>query len=179
MRISFFASARDVKKQITGKTLRQNAAYIISLKGDAHWLGLSFAIGLFIGTTPFYGAHTVLALMAISIFRFNLPTLLIGAWLTMPPILPFIYYAGYRIGRFVLPGLNHVPRALLFDTINKIMTFDVASIRETKEVVILVKQLFLGCTVLGLCFSVTGYFLLRFAVERYRAKIHGVVRGES
>lgn len=179
MRNSFFASARDVKKQITGKTFRQNATYIISLKGDAHWLALSFAIGLFIGTTPFYGAHTVLALMAVSIFRFNLPVLLMGAWLTMPPILPFIYYAGYRIGRFVLPGLDHVPRALLFDTINKIMTFDVARIRETKEVVILVKQLFLGCTVLGLCFSMMGYCLLLFAIKRYRKKTHGNMCGES
>ena len=167
---SFFAPARNIKKQFAGKTLKQNIVYILSLKGEAHWLALSFAVGLFIGTTPFYGFHSVLVLILVSIFRFNIVMALMGAWLTMPLIMPFVYYAGYRIGKFLLPAAEHVSRTVLYDTINKIMKFDIACTRETKEVATLLRQLFLGCTVLGLFLSITGYCLLRFLIERFRSR---------
>ncbi|MGB3975479.1 MAG: archease [bacterium] len=165
---SFFSPAKDVKKIFAGKTLKQNIIFILSLKGDAHWLALSFAIGLFVGTTPFYGIHTVLILVLVSIFRFNLITALMGAWLTMPLIMPFVYYAGYRIGKFLLPTSGHVSRAVLFDTIKKVMKFDIVYIRRTKEMITLLKQLFLGCTILGLSLSIIGYFTLRLSIERFR-----------
>ncbi len=168
---SYFDSARNVKKRLTRQTLKQNAAYILSLSGDSHWLALSFAVGVFIGTTPFYGAHTILAITVVSIFRFNLPVTLVGAWLTLPPILPFVYYFGYRLGRLLLPGMERVPRAILFETINNIMRFNITGINQSREVIIIIKQLFLGCTVLGVTLSVTGYFFLRYAVEAHRKRV--------
>lgn len=167
---SFFSPAKDIKKLFTGKTFKQKIIFILSLKGDAHWLALSFAVGLFIGTTPFYGIHTIVVLILVSIFQFNLITALIGAWLTMPLIMPFVYYAGYRIGKFLIPTTEHISRAVLTDTINKIMKFDIAYIRGTKEMMTLIKQLFFGCTILGICLSTTGYFILRFSIERFRKR---------
>jgi uncharacterized protein len=171
MRGSYFASARKVKKQITGKTFKQKASFILSLRGDSHWLAFSFAIGIFIGVTPFYGAHTVLAITLVSVFRFNLPATIIGAWLTFPPILPFVYYFGYRLGRFILPGTERVPRAILFETINNIMRFNITRINESREVVAVIKQLFLGCTVMGLILSISGYFFLKYAIETHRKHV--------
>lgn len=168
---SLFASARDVKKHFMERSLRQNAHYILSLKGDSHWLSLSFAIGIFIGVTPFYGAHTIAALAAVSLLRCNLVTTMIGTWLTVPPSLPFIYYLGYRLGRFILQDPVCIPKQALFASIEKIMHFNVAGLGlESQDVIQIAQQLLLGCTIMGLVGSITGYFLLRWAIDCHRAK---------
>ncbi len=141
------------------------------MKGDSHWLALSFACGVFIGISPFYGAHTVGALVIVSIFRFNLMTTMMGAWLTFPPILPFVYYFSYRLGRFFLHDPVCVPRSRLLETINKIMHFNVAGLGlESRDVILIAKQLLLGCTIVGLVCSMSGYFVIRYAIDRYRSK---------
>ncbi len=147
MQHSYFTSVRNFKNEISKRTFRQNAAYILSLKGDSHWLALSFACGVFIGISPFYGAHTVGALVIVSIFRFNLMTTMLGAWLTFPPTLPFIYYFCYRLGRLFLHDATCIPRSRLFETIDKIMHFNVAGLGlESRDVILIAKQLLLGCT---------------------------------
>jgi uncharacterized protein len=172
MHDSYFASTRDVRRQLARQSVRQNLIYILSLRGESHWLALSFAIGIFIGMSPLYGAHTVLTLTLVSVFRFNLTTMFIGAWMTFPPTLPFVYYFCYRFGRVLLPAESCIPRAVLFDTIDKIWHLNFAAISvERKDVFMILKQLTLGCTVLGVFFSVLGYFLLKSGINTYRNRI--------
>ncbi|MBN1880109.1 DUF2062 domain-containing protein [bacterium] len=165
-------SAGDLKKEFSKRTLRQNASYILSLKGDSHWLSLSFAIGVLIGTSPFYGTHTVTALVLVSLFRFNLVTTIIGAWLSFPPIQPFIYYVGYRLGRVVLRDSGCVQKETLISTIKCIMHFDITTLGlESRDVILIAKQLLIGCTLLGVVAGIAGYFFLRISIDRHRARV--------
>jgi uncharacterized protein (DUF2062 family) len=59
------------------------------------------AAGVLISFTPLIGAHMLMAVIAASVLRLNLPAALMGAWfmnpLTAPVLLPLVY----KLGRFL------------------------------------------------------------------------------
>lgn len=160
---------RDLKK----KSLREKFRYIVSLNDEVHYLAFSFAIGVFIGLTPLYGLHTLLAVLAVLIFRLNLPATMIGAWLNFPLIAPGVYFLCYQIGRFVAIDRRTVETALLKDTIDRFVHLDFSGIPlDSHDAFLMIRNLTIGCTVAGIVMSVLSFILIRKTILIYRSRQH-------
>lgn len=62
----------------------------------------SVALGIFIGLSPFWGFQTALAFLLAWIFRLNKLIAFTCSNVSIPPLIPFIIYAGFRTGCMVL-----------------------------------------------------------------------------
>lgn len=82
-------------KKILVKLIRQH--------NSPHEVALGAGIGAFISVLPIYGLHTVLVVLAAIIVKpANKIAMFLGTNLSLPPTIPFITWAAYEIGRWVL-----------------------------------------------------------------------------
>lgn len=126
-------------------------------------IALGAGIGAFISVLPLYGLHTVLVILAAIIVRpANKIAILLGTNLSLPPTIPFITWAGYELGRFIL-NKDLPPLSWEFF---KHLTF--------QKVVKFYGPLFLGSLVLGLICAIVVYGLTFFVVKKFKERsIHG------
>lgn len=132
---------------------------LVELNNTPHEIALGVAVGVFIGITPLYGFHTVLAvLFAMLIPRTHKVAIIIGSNISLPFTAPFITWAGYRIGRFLLntdfPNIG----------LSSLKHF------SYKEVAGILYPLFLGSFVLGVIAGFMIYFIVLFAIKKKRSK---------
>ena len=67
-------------------------------------MALSAGIGAFVAMTPTIGLQTVIVLGLVSIVRGNRGVGLLASALANPWTIPFIFYADFRVGAFILGG---------------------------------------------------------------------------
>ena len=72
------------------------------LHGNPHYLALGIAIGVFVGMTPTFPLHTIIAIPFAHIFRGSKRAALLGVWISNPLTLPFCYYISYKVGMLTL-----------------------------------------------------------------------------
>jgi hypothetical protein len=139
------------------------------------------ATGVFIGVTPFYGLHTLLALGVAYVFRLNKAATITGAWLNLPWFAPFVYAFCLRLGEAVLSGdwSSFSPAS-----IHGLAAYLRVSPRETAGTLyqmvwdmlfVASMPLFVGTTLVGLVLAVAAYFITLEAVRdvrRLRARAH-------
>lgn len=139
--------------------------HLLSQNNTPHGIALGVAIGSFIAVTPTYGLHTALFLLAAWLVpRANKAAIFLGTNISLPVTLPFITWAGYKIGQFVLkekyPDLDwayfrHLSHLSIPDILNEIKN--------------LYFPLFVGSVVLGLICAVvlyTAVFLLACSFQQ-------------
>jgi len=120
---------------------------------------LGAGIGAFISVLPLYGLHTVLVVLAAIIVRpANKIAILIGTNISLPPTIPFITWAGYEIGRFILKE-NFQP--LTWGFFHN-LTFQKFSSHY--------RPLFLGSLVLGVICGAVVYCLTFFVVKKIKER---------
>ncbi|HPQ41448.1 MAG TPA: DUF2062 domain-containing protein [bacterium] len=164
------AGYREIKR----RSLKDKIRYIVSLNGNADYLAFSFAVGILIGLSPLYGLHTLMAVLAVVLCRLNLPTTLIGAWLNFPFIAPGVYYFCFQLGRFLAADAHRMDRVALADSIHRIIRLQFSGIPiDSDSLLIIVKDLAIGCTVVGIISAILGYVILRWAIVTYRNRIPG------
>ncbi|MCX5698437.1 MAG: DUF2062 domain-containing protein [Candidatus Omnitrophica bacterium] len=138
-------------KEILVKLIRQH--------NSPQEIALGAGIGAFISVLPVYGLHTVLVILAAIIVRpANKIAIFLGTNLSLPPTVPFITWAGYEIGRFILKG-NLPPLSWDFF---KHLTF--------AKIANLYWPLFLGSIILGLTCAIVIYILTFLVVKRIKLK---------
>lgn len=138
-------------KKILVKLIRQH--------NSPQEIALGAGIGAFISVLPVYGLHTVLVILAAIIVRpANKIAIFLGTNLSLPPTIPFITWAGYNIGRWILqkdlPPLDWGFFKNL--TFHKIASF--------------YQPLFLGSLVLGLVCAIVVYGLTFFIVQKVKER---------
>lgn len=68
-----------------------------------HGIASGMAVGVFIGITPLYGFHIIMAVMAaLTLKNLNKVAIFLGMNISLPPTIPFITWAGYSMGRKIL-----------------------------------------------------------------------------
>lgn len=111
-------------------------------------------IGAFISVLPLYGLHTLLVILAAIIVRpANKIAILIGTNISLPLTVPFITWAGYEIGRFILQE-NFQP-----------LTWGFFQNLTLQKLVSHYRPLFLGSLVLGIICGAIVYCLTFFVVK--------------
>ena len=163
--------------------LRERATHVLHLDEEPSRLAAGMAVGVFIGVTPFYGLHTLLALVAAYVFRLNKVATITGAWLNLPWFAPFVYGISLRLGDAVLTGDWS---SFSMASVHAWAAYLRASPRETAGTLyhtvwnmlfVVSKPLFVGTTLVGLVLAVAAYFITLEAVRdvrRLRARIHPV-----
>ncbi|MBF0385475.1 MAG: DUF2062 domain-containing protein [Candidatus Omnitrophica bacterium] len=125
-----------------------------------HEIALGIAIGVFIGITPFYGFHIIMAFIAaLTLRRVNKVAIFLGMNISLPLTIPFITWAGYGLGRKVLGG-TYPP--LGWDTV-RYFSYDTFSR--------FFYALTVGSFILGIALSVLFYSLTLWFFKRRKAKI--------
>ncbi|MBN1869856.1 MAG: DUF2062 domain-containing protein [Candidatus Omnitrophica bacterium] len=141
-------------------TLKARFLNLWKSHSSPHEIALGMAIGVFIGITPFYGFHFITAIiMAFIMKRVNKLAIFLGINISLPPTIPFITWAGYRIGRQML-GRAYPP--LGWDYFKDFSYGDISHFFYA---------LMVGSLVLGAVLSVLIYFLTFWFVKSRRARV--------
>ena len=90
---------------------------------------LSIALGIFIGLSPFWGFHSLLALFLAVVFNLNKTISFVFSNISLPPFIPFVVYASIKTGGFILnkelPDFNTI--SLNFETLKHLKTYIIGS----------------------------------------------------
>ena len=77
---------------------------ILESDGDNKSKALSIALGIFIGVSPFWGFHTVLALSLATVFKLNKFLTFVFSQISLAPFIPFIIAISMYFGSFFVEG---------------------------------------------------------------------------
>ncbi|MFP4474303.1 MAG: DUF2062 domain-containing protein [Desulfatibacillaceae bacterium] len=92
-----------VKAQEGGRirrVIRRAYHRFLRITGDPRDVALGFSLGIFIGMSPFFGVHTLLAILFATIFRWNRVAAAVGVQITNFATAPLLYGFTYWVGRF-------------------------------------------------------------------------------
>lgn len=137
------------------KKWQKRLKVILSLDNHPGHIAAGFAVGVFISCTPFYGLHTLLAIVAAFVFRLNKLTCITGSWVNTPLTVIPITALSYKVGRVLL---GRSPQEL------QITEFSWQFLKTHA------RPLILGSSILGFCAAVIAYFFCYYLVVRFRRK---------
>lgn len=140
----------------------------IKLKGAPREIALGFALGLFIGMSPFFGMHIAISIIFASILGWSKIAAAVGVNITnvvtAPLIYPFTYWIGTKITGFTR-NVNW-PTSPDFD----------GFLQLVKESPLIILDLCVGGAILGLPIAIVGYYLAFNAITVYRQRVKERVR---
>lgn len=169
------------------RRFRERATAVLHLDEEPSRLAAGMAVGVFIGVTPLYGLHTLLALGAAFLFRLNKAVTVTGAWINLPWFAPFVYAFCLRLGEAVLTGdWSRFSLGGVHALAQGMTAYLRAGPRETAGTLWQVAwdmlfaasmPLLVGTTIVGAVLGLAAYFITLEAVRdvrRLRARMHQV-----
>jgi uncharacterized protein (TIGR03546 family) len=128
---------------------------ILTLDSHPGHISAGFAVGVFIGFTPFYGVHFLMAIAAAFVFRLNKVTCLTGTWVNNPFTVVPVTVLSYKLGRILL-GMP--PKDIT------IKGLDWQFVKSHAA------SLILGSSIFGFVVAVFSYFICYYLVVSFRQK---------
>ncbi len=111
-------------------------------------IALSFAIGMFIGTAPLFGTHTLLIIALVSFFKnLHRVIMLSASQITFPLWAGLIYWIEYEVGRNLVPGIPQLSKE----------SFNDLSFRILEQ---FFYPLFVGWLTFGLFLAILSFFIV-------------------
>ncbi|MDH7500823.1 MAG: DUF2062 domain-containing protein [candidate division NC10 bacterium] len=132
---------------------RLNFRDLLHLDDQPHKIAGGLAVGVFIGFSPFYGAHMILAVLLAFLFRLNKVAAIAGTWVVLPWFVPFVLSFAYLLGRFLMGKGIGFPQDFCL---------------EREWILQNLLPLWLGCTVMGVGAAGSAYFIARRVLEKRR-----------
>ncbi len=138
---------------------------------DPRCIAAGFAAGVFLSfaAPPFF--HTALAVIVAIMFRLSKVASIAGAWVNTPYTIPVVYYAGFRIGRWIL-GVHVRPPKFEGWTFEKVLS----AYRSAKP---FVAPTLLGTTLLGILAAGVSYVVVYRIAVRVKSARHKQSRKEE
>jgi uncharacterized protein (DUF2062 family) len=140
---------------------------ILQLDDTAHSIALGTAIGFFIAWTPTVGIHMILVVAVAVLLRANKVAGLIAVYLSNPITVAPMYYLDYWLGAQVLHN------KFTFAEMQALLDYhgwDGFKRALWTLCVELAGPMWLGGLVLAIGHAIPGYYITRWAVERYRRR---------
>jgi len=140
----------------------------IKLKGARREIALGFALGLFIGMSPFFGMHIAISVVIASILGWSKIAAAVGVNITNVFTAPLIYPVTYWVGAKVTGLAKHVdwPTSPDFE----------GFLQLVKESPLIIIDLCVGGAILGIPIAIVGYYLSFKAITVYRQRVRERVR---
>lgn len=124
--------------------------------------GLSIALGVFIGLSPFWGFHTVLVIFLALFLNLNKAIAFAFSNVSLPPFIPFIIYSSVKLGEHILNVKN---------------TYELEELTQNFALVTHLKTYVIGSLALAvICacfFGVIGYLLFLILSKKKMVTNHG------
>ncbi len=118
---------------------------------------MAFAVGVFIGMSPFFGIHTLLGLVVAYLFRLNKLTTIVGVYITNPWTIIPIYTFSTWVGAQCL-GMDRI----LPDIDWRSITFS-ALLNDFSPLLL---PFLLGTVILSVLSSVAGYMVIYHLIKK-------------
>lgn len=143
--------------------LKKAYARFVKIRGNPKEIALGFALGVFVGMTPYMGLHMAIAVFFAALFKWNPIAAAMGAWVSNPLTAPFIYGATFYVGDTVLNIENAccIPNALSLDVIIQL-------VKNAPEIFWI---LTVGGIIVGIPAAVIGYYIALSTILKYRKDI--------
>ena len=135
----------------------------LKIRGHPREISLGFALGLFVGMSPFMGLHTAIAVLLAALFKWNKFSAALAVWISNPFSAPVIYGLTYIVGAKVLAYENSYTLPPQFD-LDALLDI----IRSAPDII---GVLIVGGLVMGIPLAVAGYFSAYFAIYEYRKNL--------
>ena len=135
----------------------------LKIRGKPREIARGFALGLFVGMTPFFGLHTVIAVPLAALFKWNKISAAISVWFTNAATAPIIYSVTYLVGARIIG----IQKGFNWTDINSFSSV-YQLILKTPEIV---WAMIVGGVVLGLPLSIVGYYIIYLILKRYQENI--------
>jgi uncharacterized protein len=132
--------------------------HVKKLKGDPNFIAGGMAIGIFVGITPTFPFHTVIAIALAYFLRASKAAAAIGVWIGNPLTIPFIYLGSYKTGVMILGT------TLPYDA--KFTTFTELTKLGLKATIALLT----GGIIIGIPLAAASYFITRRLVKKLRSR---------
>jgi uncharacterized protein (DUF2062 family) len=126
----------------------------LKIRGQPREIALGFALGLFVGMTPFIGLHTVMAISLAALLKWNKISAAVAVWFTNAATAPFIYSITYVVGARIA-GINQVFSWKNVESLSAVYRL----ILHTPE---MIWAMVIGGVILGFPLAVAGYYLAFF-----------------
>ncbi len=124
---------------------------MLSLRESPRRIAASLAIGIFIGLSPLFGVHTVIAIALIYALRLNMTATMTGVYVTNPfTVIPIYTFATWAGSKFL--GMQFIPGNFDFGHIT-LKNF-------TGELKYLLKPFVVGSTMIAICAAVAMYLIV-------------------
>jgi uncharacterized protein len=162
------------------RRFRHGVTAVLHLDEEPSRLAAALGVGVFIGITPFFFLHTLLALLVATCFRLNKVATVTGAWINLPWFAPFVYAFCLELGKAIVSGdfsivwrIGELPGYAT----SLLRTHPIAHADSFTRLLWQVMfesslPLFVGTTVVGLVAGVTTYFLTLEAIREIRRLRH-------
>jgi uncharacterized protein (DUF2062 family) len=125
-------------------------------------LAFGLALGVFVGASPLWGLHTVMAIVLSFLLRLNKPAVLLGTLVSNPLFAPFLIFFSLEAGSGILYGR---PAQLSVEEIKALM--------EAPDTRHLMNEYLLpycaGSVVVGLVLAFLTFWIALWSARRYRA----------
>jgi uncharacterized protein (DUF2062 family) len=145
---------------------------IFHVKDTPHQIALAFALGVFMGISPFLGLHYIGGIFIASLFRLNRLVAIVGVSVNNPwtivPISSFCVWIGAK-----LMGIKRVLPEVDWDNITLVNL--VSNLADINNFIYLIKKLmplitafFVGSIVICTIAAIAGYFIIHSLASRYK-----------
>ena len=135
----------------------------LKIRGNPREIALGFALGIFVGMTPFMGLQTAIAVPLAALLKWNKFSAALAVWISNPLSAPVVYGMTYYIGGKVLFIQNgyKLPTEFNLDAL-------LYTLRSAPEIIGI---LLVGGVVVGLPLAAASYFFALKTIVEYRASI--------
>jgi len=169
-----------IQEKDTNKALYPNR-FLISLKktydrflkmrGNPKEIALGFALGLFIGMTPYMGLQMAIAVFFAAVLKWNKFAAATGVWISNPLTAPVLYGITYYTGAKFLSVKKEycLPKELNLDML-------ISTLKHAPEIF---WTLTVGGIILGIPLAIAGYYLSLSAILKYRERIKMTLTKEN
>lgn len=152
-------NCRSRQRDISILALKDKIKHIITTNDSPRKVALSFAVGVFIGMSPFLGLHTIMGIAVPWIFNLNKFVTIAGVYITNPwtivPIYTFATWVGAKLLNIqqIIPDINwnEVGFYLIFYQMKSLLL-----------------PFFLGTTVVGIISGLAGYIIIYYMMNRHK-----------
>jgi uncharacterized protein (DUF2062 family) len=145
---------------------------IFQVKDTPHRIAMSFAVGVFMGVSPFLGFHYVGAFFFAWLFKLNKLVAMVGVSVNNPwtivPISTFCVWTGAKLVgiKQVLPEVDwqHVSLLGIIERFSDVQSF----IDMLRQLWPLIASFFVGSIFVCTISAVAGYFIIQVLITKYK-----------
>ena len=103
----FFIKPRNLYRKFKKKGVKRFfIEEILGSQDSSTKKALSISLGVFVGLSPFWGFHTIIVIFLALILNLNKAIAFAFSNVSIPPFIPFVLYASFKMGQFLL-GVNY------------------------------------------------------------------------